>query len=355
MRFPFSSPRILEVWQREKPLLFAFSDVFFVLLANSQRKLANTPVLVACSRLREWTPNWRFSHGRWVKTRPRLVLSSDWGQRLLAGQHLHPCLGYLDVGLPGLPSPTTNSSHEALIGSPKIGCTPKGQSAPSPGDDLRLKLAIRLRGQTVHSDSFGELGCDFSAVTIRLRLRCILRWEIAKFASRFRLRFKKSLAIAVAMPWCTQLRGRTARQRSKKGSEKVLEIICFGGYRPYPGRANPVKTRLSPSDPFAHDPIYPVPKYWNLQCIKRVIFDTKNHHWISWISWFSWFPVWIGGQLVLQTQRSKKGSEKVLERVLGKGSQKGSEKGVCYGFHSRKGFWEGFSEGVLRRGFPEGA
>ena len=29
-------------------------------------------------------------------------------------------------------------------------------SAPSPGDDLRLKLAIRLRGQTVRSDSFWE-------------------------------------------------------------------------------------------------------------------------------------------------------------------------------------------------------
>ena len=48
-------------------------------------------------------------------------------------------------------------------------------SAPSPGDDLRLKLAIRLRGQTVRSDSFWEIGCDFSAVSIRLRLRCILR------------------------------------------------------------------------------------------------------------------------------------------------------------------------------------
>ena len=55
------------------------------------------------------------------------------------------------------------------------------------------------------------------------------------------------------------------------------------------------------------------------------------------------------------TQRSKKGSEKVLDRVLGKGSQKGSEKGVCYGFYSEKGFCEGFSEAVLRRGFPEGA
>ena len=48
-------------------------------------------------------------------------------------------------------------------------------SAPSPGDDLRSKSAIRSRGQTVHSDSFWEIGCDFSAVTIRLRLRCILR------------------------------------------------------------------------------------------------------------------------------------------------------------------------------------
>ena len=48
-------------------------------------------------------------------------------------------------------------------------------SAPSPGDDLRSKSAIRLRGQIVRSDSFWGLGCDFSAVTIRLRLRCILR------------------------------------------------------------------------------------------------------------------------------------------------------------------------------------
>ena len=41
---------------------------------------------------------------------------------------------------------------------------------------------------------------------------------------------------------------------------------------------------------------------------------------------------------------------KLLERVLGKGSQKGSEKGACSGFYSKKGF----SEGVLRRGVPEG-
>ena len=49
------------------------------------------------------------------------------------------------------------------------------QFSPSPGDDLRLRLAIRSRGQTVRSDSFWEIGCDFSAVMIRLRLRCILR------------------------------------------------------------------------------------------------------------------------------------------------------------------------------------
>ena len=34
-------------------------------------------------------------------------------------------------------------------------------SAPSPGDDLRSKSAIRLRGQTVRSESFWEIGCDF--------------------------------------------------------------------------------------------------------------------------------------------------------------------------------------------------
>ena len=52
------------------------------------------------------------------------------------------------------------------------------------------------------------------------------------------------------------------------------------------------------------------------------------------------------------TQRSKKkGSDKVLGRVLGEGSHEGSEKGASCGFYSTKGF----SEGFLRRGFPEGA
>ena len=52
------------------------------------------------------------------------------------------------------------------------------------------------------------------------------------------------------------------------------------------------------------------------------------------------------------TQRSKKGSEKVLGRVLGKGSQKGSQRRACSVFTVKKGFLEGFSEGVLRRQFP---
>ena len=68
-------------------------------------------------------------------------------------------------------------------------------SAPSPGDDLRSKSAIRLRGQIVRSDSFWGIGCDFSAVTIRLRLRCILRWKMAKFASHCgnSLRFRPAI------------------------------------------------------------------------------------------------------------------------------------------------------------------
>ena len=36
-------------------------------------------------------------------------------------------------------------------------------SAPSPGNDLRLKLAIRLRSQTVRGDSFWEIDCDFDS------------------------------------------------------------------------------------------------------------------------------------------------------------------------------------------------
>ena len=70
-------------------------------------------------------------------------------------------------------------AHKNKIGTspppppkPKI---PPPLSAPSPGDDLRSKSAIRLRGQIVRSDSFWGIGCDFSAVTIRLRLRCVLR------------------------------------------------------------------------------------------------------------------------------------------------------------------------------------
>ena len=103
-------------------------------------------------------------------------------------------------------------------------------SAPSPGDDLRSKSAIRLRGQNCTQRIFWGFHCkatyieelqvvptrlfrfeeaNFFAVTIRLRLRCVLRGKMAKFASRcgnslrFPLRFKASLAMVVAMPRCT--------------------------------------------------------------------------------------------------------------------------------------------------------
>ena len=53
----------------------------------------------------------------------------------------------------------------------------KKLSAPSPGDDLRSKSAIRLRGETVRSDSFWEIGCDFSAVTIRWKSKFLYRYR----------------------------------------------------------------------------------------------------------------------------------------------------------------------------------
>ena len=52
---------------------------------------------------------------------------------------------------------------------PELSISGEQLSAPSPGDDLRSKSAIRLGGQTVRSDSFWGIGCDVSAVTIRLR------------------------------------------------------------------------------------------------------------------------------------------------------------------------------------------
>ena len=76
------------------------------------------------------------------------------------------------------------------------GC-PWDLSAPSHGDALRSKSAIRLRGQTICSDFLRVslqdhlhwkiangahnlvqiLGGDFFAVMIRLRLRCVLWWK----------------------------------------------------------------------------------------------------------------------------------------------------------------------------------
>ena len=142
----------------------------------------------------------QISQERWDKTRPGGSLWCSHG-------------GSVNTAFPKSLSEQPLRKVKTIVGCLTSVAYPQrlGLSAPSPGDDLRSKSAIRLRGQTVRSDSFWEIGCDFSAVTIRLRLRCILRRKMAKFASRcgnslrFRLRFKKSLAIAVAMPctWCT--------------------------------------------------------------------------------------------------------------------------------------------------------
>ena len=78
-------------------------------------------------------------------------------------------------------TPRTRCVFVSMMDCGSCGCLKRSDdrivnlSAPSPGDDLRPKSAIRLRGQTVRSDCFWEIGCDFSAVTIRMRLRCILR------------------------------------------------------------------------------------------------------------------------------------------------------------------------------------
>ena len=48
-------------------------------------------------------------------------------------------------------------------------------SAPSPGDDLRQSLRFVYAVKLYAAILFWEIGCDFSAVAIRLRLRCILR------------------------------------------------------------------------------------------------------------------------------------------------------------------------------------
>ena len=88
----------------------------------------------------------------------------------------------LSEPFPLSPLPVSNSKHVSSQGRVHGVVKTLGRSkniaalsAPSPGDDLRSKSAIRLRGQIVRSDSFWEIGCDFFAVTIRLRLRCVWR------------------------------------------------------------------------------------------------------------------------------------------------------------------------------------
>ena len=76
----------------------------------------------------------------------------------------------------------------------KHGFASASLSAPSPGDDLQSKSAIRVRGQNCtpryyceatyiewpHGKLVQILGGDLFVPTVRLRLRCVLRWKIAK-------------------------------------------------------------------------------------------------------------------------------------------------------------------------------
>ena len=121
-------------------------------------------------------------------------------------------------------------------------------SAPSPGNDLRSKSAIRLCGQnctqrffkgfiarppTLNKCKWCPEACPdsrrrrFFAATIRLRSQCILRWKMANFAShrgnslRFRLRFKNRLRLRL-------------RCRGALSLADVWAIFMAGGAQPLP-------------------------------------------------------------------------------------------------------------------------
>ena len=78
-------------------------------------------------------------------------------------------------------------------------------SAPSAGDDLRSNSAIRLRRSNCAQRFFLWNRLQFLCGNDTVAVAMHLAMKMAKFASgsgnslRFRLRFKKSLAIAVAM------------------------------------------------------------------------------------------------------------------------------------------------------------
>ena len=99
------------------------------------------------------------------------------------------------------------------------GFSPAELSAPSPGDDVRLKLAICLRGQPVTQRLFLGNRLQFLCGNDTVAVAMHFAMKMAKFASRCgnslrcRLRFEKSLAIAVAMPWCTQLQNEPKNPR----------------------------------------------------------------------------------------------------------------------------------------------
>ena len=67
----------------------------------------------------------------------------------------------------GLPGRLLNYEKKWHLVVPKCTVSP----AMICGRSLRFVYAVQI----VRSDSFWGIGCDFSAVTIRLRLRCVLR------------------------------------------------------------------------------------------------------------------------------------------------------------------------------------
>ena len=123
---------------------------------------------------------------------------------------------------------------------------------------------------------------------------------------------------------------------------KPVEILLFwrrllGNQHPSPNVKNPLRVRAAIWLKKLSQHVMP----------KVLVLKAQGRH-VMWYFLAFLGHCFLGARLRgrTATQRSKKGSEKVLGRVLGKGSQKGSEKGACYGFQSKKGFWEG----VLRRG-----
>ena len=99
--------------------------------------------------------------------------------------------------------------HQKRLRTTGAPSTCQNLSAPSPGDDLRSKSAIRLRGQIVRSDCFWGnrlrflCGNDTVAVAMHFTMKnSQICFSLRKFLA-ISLAIQKIVAIAVAMPWCT--------------------------------------------------------------------------------------------------------------------------------------------------------